>query len=163
MLMFVSALLAFAADRASKILILKHAFGLSFPAADKFGESVPLWDGVFNLTYYGNTGMAFGMFAGNKVMLICLCAAILAVMIFLAVKFRIKNRLALVSMGMIIGGAVGNVLDRILYGFVIDYFDFCLIDYPIFNVADCFVVVGAVLMCIYVIFFDKKEDKVGKV
>lgn len=158
MLMLVSALLAFAADRASKILILKYAFGLSFPAADKFGETLPLWDGVFNLTYYGNTGMAFGMLAGNKALLICLCVAILAAVIFFTVKMRVKSRLALVSLGMIVGGALGNLLDRILYGFVIDYFDFCLINYPIFNVADCFVVVGAVLTCVYVIFFDKKED-----
>lgn len=161
MVIFITALLAFAADRASKLLILKYAFGLSFPVTDKFGESLPLLKGVFNLTYYGNTGMAFGMFAGNKALLISLCIIILAVMLFAVRKLRIKSRLALSSIGMITGGALGNLLDRILYGFVIDYFDFCLIDYPIFNVADCFVVAGAVLLCVYVIFFDKKEDKVG--
>ena len=149
---FVSALVAFFADRASKILILKYVFGLSAPVADKFGETVPLWKNVFHLTFVGNKGAAFGIFSGNKVLLVALCVLILVAMVGFMLKYKPKNALAKISLGMIMGGAVGNVLDRLLYGFVIDFLDFCLIDYPVFNVADCFIVIGGVLFCIYVIF-----------
>ena len=64
---------------------------------------------------------------------------------------------------MIIGGAIGNIYDRIAHGFVIDFIDVQFMEYPTFNVADCFVVVGAILLCICVLFFDKKEDEVGKI
>ncbi len=163
MIILISAVLAFLFDRISKILILKYAFGLSYPLADAFGVSVPVIEDVFHLTYYGNTGMAFGLLAGNKALLIALCAVILAVIAALAVVLKIKKGILAVCLGMIVGGAVGNVFDRIMYGFVIDYFDFCLIDYPIFNVADCFIVVGAVLLCVYILFFDKKDGNGGKI
>lgn len=156
----ISAVLSFLADRISKVLFLKEVFGLAEPVTDKFGESVPLIDGVFHLTYTGNTGMAFGMLAGNKALLITLCVVILAVIVFLLFRYKPKSNLVKISVGMIVGGALGNVLDRIVYGFVIDFLDFCLIDYPVFNVADCSIVIGAVLFCVYIIFFDKKEDKV---
>ena len=156
----IAAVVAFLADRFSKILILKEVFGLTEPLADKFGETVPLIDGVFHLTYTGNTGMAFGMLAGNKTLLVTLCLVILALIVFFLVKYKPENNLAKISIGMIIGGAVGNVIDRLAYGFVIDFLDFCLIDYPVFNIADCCIVIGAILFCVYIIFFDKKEDKV---
>lgn len=162
MLIIVSAVLAFLLDRASKILILRYALDVAYPSEAGFGATVPIIEDVFHLTFYGNTGMAFGMLAGNKALLICLCMVILAIIAFVAIKFKVKNRLEAISIGMIVGGAVGNVLDRLLYGFVIDYFDFCLINYPIFNVADCCIVVGAILFCIYIIFLDKREDKLGK-
>ena len=156
------AIAAFVLDRVSKMGVLKLVFGLEFPNPAKFGESVPVIKDVFHFTYHGNTGMAFGMLADNKALLIGICALVLAVMCVIIYKMKPQSWLAKISFGMIIGGAVGNVFDRVAYGFVIDFLDFCLINYPVFNVADCFVVVGAILLCVYIIFFDKKEDEVGK-
>ena len=159
----ITAIIAFLADRLSKVCVLKHIFELDFPNPAMFGKSVPVIEDVFHITYHGNTGMAFGMLKDNKVLLIALCTVILAVICIVIYKVKPESLLAKISFGMIIGGAIGNVFDRIAYGFVIDFLDFCIINYPIFNVADCFVVVGAILLCIYVLFFDKKEDEVGKV
>lgn len=162
MFILITSIIAFVLDRLSKNAVLKYAFGLDFPDPAKFGHSVPVIEDVFHLTYHGNTGMAFGMLAGNKTLLICLCAIILTLICFAIYKLKPRKWIEKISFGMIIGGAIGNVVDRILYGFVIDFLDFCLINYPIFNVADCFVVVGAILLCLYIIFFDKKEDEVGE-
>ena len=153
------ALVAFLLDRISKVCILKYVFGLDFPDTALFGKSIPVFGDVFHITYHGNTGMAFGMFKDSKIMLIVLCVVILLVIGFVIYKTKPQSWLAKISYGMIIGGAIGNVFDRISYGFVIDFLDFCLIDYPIFNVADCFVVCGAVLLVIYTFFFDKPQKK----
>lgn len=158
----ITAVIAFVSDRLSKAWILKYVFGLDFPNPAMFGKSVPVIEDVFHITYHGNTGMAFGMLKDNKALLIALCVVILAIICLFIYKMKPEKWLAKISFGMIIGGAIGNVFDRIAYGFVIDFLDFCLINYPIFNVADCFVVVGAILLCVYVLFFDKKEDEVGK-
>ncbi len=162
MFILITSIIAFALDRLSKAAVLEFAFGLDFPDPAKFGNSVPVIEDVFHLTYHGNTGMAFGMLAGNKALLIGLCAFILALICFVIYKLKPQKWVEKVSFGMIIGGAIGNVFDRIFYGFVIDFLDFCIINYPIFNVADCFVVVGAILLCLYIVFFEKKEDEVGK-
>ena len=158
----ITAVVAFLLDRLSKVMILKHTFGLDFPDPAKFGESVPVFEDVFHLTYHGNTGMAFGMLEDNRALLLALCVVILAIMCIVIYKTKPEKWLEKISYGMIIGGAIGNAFDRISYGFVIDFLDFCLIDYPIFNVADCFVVVGAILLCICVLFLDKRKDEVGK-
>ena len=158
----IAAIVAFVLDRISKVAVLKYVFGLDYPSVSDFGKSLPVFEDVFHLTYHGNTGMAFGMFAGNRTFLIVLCAVILLIIGIIIYKFKPQRLIEKLSFGMIIGGAIGNVFDRIKYGFVIDFLDFRVINYPIFNVADSFVVVGAILLCIYVIFFDKKEDEVGE-
>ncbi len=163
MYILVTAIIALVLDRVSKLSILKFCFGLDLPDPQKFGETVPVIEDVFHLTYHGNTGMAFGILAGNRALLIGLCAVILVLICFIIHKLKPQKSIEKISFGMIIGGAIGNVVDRIMYGFVIDFLDFRIINYPIFNVADCFVVVGAILLCVYIIFFDKKEDEVGKV
>lgn len=158
----ITAAVVFVLDRISKVGVLKYVLGLDFPNTAEFGRSVPVIGDVFHITYYGNTGMAFGMLADNKVLLIGLCTVILAVLIYVIYRLKPQGLLATLSFGMVIGGAIGNVFDRILYGFVIDFLDFRLINYPIFNVADCFVVVGTVLLAVYILFFAKEEDEVGK-
>ena len=63
------------------------------------------------------------------------------------------------ALSLLAGGAVGNLIDRVVYGYVVDFLDFCLIDFPVFNIADIFIVIGAILLAIYFIFFDKEEEK----
>lgn len=121
--------------------------------------TIPLWQNVFHLTYVENTGAAFGAFQGGRVFLVAITLIALAaggVMLF-------KNRkipLLATGIAFILGGALGNLLDRVFRGFVVDMFDFRLINFPVFNVADIFVCLGAALIVIYIIFFEDKKDGV---
>lgn len=137
-------------DQAAKIF----AAGL-LPSA----KTIPLIEDIFHLTYVENTGAGFGVFKDYTWLLTVLTiVVILAVLIYYVVK-RPKNKLLVTALTFMMGGAVGNVIDRVRLGYVIDFFDFTLIDFPVFNVADCFITVGAIIFAVYVLFFsDKKEN-----
>ena len=122
-------------------------------------RTVPIIENIFHLTYVENTGAGFGAFSGYTWILTALTlVVIIAVVSFVVVK-RPKNYTLLTALTFMMGGAVGNVIDRIRLGYVIDFFDFRVIDFPVFNVADCFITVGAVIFAVYVIFLsDKKEN-----
>lgn len=121
-------------------------------------QSIPVIKGVFNITYVKNTGASFGMMAGARWFFVAVTVFLIAAVIYYAVKNKITDKLFLVSASFVVGGGIGNLIDRIATGAVVDFFDFCLINFAIFNVADCFVVVGVILMAIYYI----KEEKTKK-
>ena len=121
--------------------------------------SVPLWKNVFHLTYVENRGAAFGIFQGGTAFFIVFTVVILALIVYVIKKYAKESKLLSLSLVFIAGGAVGNLIDRVLRGFVIDFFDFCLINFPVFNVADIFVCIGAAMLIVFVIFFDGKEKK----
>ena len=116
-------------------------------------------EGVFNLRYVENTGAAFSMLEGKTAFLIIVPAIACAAMIYLLLSRRIKSKVGTWAITFVLAGAVGNLIDRIVRGAVVDLFDFELINFPVFNVADIAVTIGAVLFFIYVIFFyeDKKK------
>ena len=115
------------------------------------GEIIP---GIINFTYAENTGSAFGAFSNGTLVLTMVMAVLL-------IKYRKKaGKLASVALSMIIGGAIGNLIDRALQGFVTDFIEFDFVRFAIFNVADCFVVIGVILLMIYILFIhDKREAK----
>lgn len=121
--------------------------------------TIPLIEGVFHLTYVENRGAAFGMFQNQRVFFVLITLVFAAAIVY--VIFKYKNRPAVLDLGLsfMAAGALGNMIDRIWRGFVVDMFDFRLINYPVFNVADIFVCVGAMLLAIFFIFFDGKEKK----
>ncbi len=121
-------------------------------------QSIPVIPGVFNITYVKNTGASFGMMAGARWFFVAVTVLLIAAVIYYTVKNNIKDKLFLVSASFVVGGGIGNLIDRIATGAVVDFFDFCLINFAIFNVADCFVVVGVILMAIYYI----KEERAKK-
>ena len=121
------------------------------------GESIPVIEGVFHITRFHNTGAAFSSFEGQRVLLIALPVVLITVGLVYAWKNRTKSRLMLVSIAMIIGGGIGNLIDRIALGYVVDMFDFRV--FPIFNVADSFGTVGCILLCIYILFYSDREHK----
>ena len=123
-------------------------------------KTFPVWENVFHLTYLENSGAGWGMFSEHTWILTALTfIVIVAVVAYIVVK-RPKSILLNLALTSIIGGAVGNFIDRVRVGYVIDFFDFALINFPVFNVADCFITVGAILFMVYVIFYsDKKEEK----
>jgi len=139
-----------AADQITKLLVLKH-----IPMAG----TVPVWDGVFHLTHYHNEGMGFSLLEGYRWFFVILTIAVLALMVLTLKKKWITHPTGLWAVASIAGGAVGNLVDRIRLGYVVDMIEVEFIDFPVFNVADSFVVCGAILLVIYTFFFDKPKKK----
>lgn len=125
-------------------------------------DTMPLINNVFHLTYVENTGAAFSILRGKVEILIFFTGVVLiGLFVLLMMSIRKKeSKVLLLSLAMVIGGAIGNMYDRILLGYVVDYFDFRLINFAVFNVADVFVVCGSVLMGIYLIFIEGKEKPI---
>ena len=121
-------------------------------------QSVPLIQDVFHLTYARNTGAAFSMLEGNQFLLKGVTTVIMIFLIgYLYKVTKEKGQILFkISLAFILGGGIGNLIDRIRLDYVIDYFDFTLINFAIFNVADSFVVVGTILLG-YLLIFNKVE------
>ena len=116
--------------------------------------------GVFELLYSENRGAAFGILQGKQWFFFLVAAAVvIAVLVFVA-KLPSGNRYLplYISMVLLLSGAVGNLIDRAVRGFVVDFFYFSLIDFPIFNVADCYVVCAAGLLILLIGFFYKEDE-----
>lgn len=126
------------------------------------GGPVTVWEGVFSLKYTVNTGAAWNLFDGQWWLLTGLTSLMLVGVlgVLLSGRFR-KHRLANFGGVLVFAGGVGNLIDRFVHGYVIDFLKFDFIDFPIFNVADCFIVVGAITLFIYFVFLysDNSEQK----
>lgn len=122
--------------------------------------SIPLIPGVLQFTYVENYGGAFGIFQGKAAFLAVVTGVFLALMLGAVIFFGLKKRWPMMwFLSMVVGGGIGNLIDRIFRGYVVDYIDFCLINYPVFNFADCFVVVGTISLMLYVLFSEYKEER----
>lgn len=122
-------------------------------------ETIPLIKNVFHLTYVENRGAAFGMLKDQRWIFITLSVIILALLAAVIIKKKNKPWYLSLGLSFVGAGAVGNLIDRIWLGFVVDLFDFRLINFPVFNVADIFVCLGAAILAIYFIIDDEKKDK----
>lgn len=140
-----------ALDQFTKYLVTLHLKGQ---------PALVLIDGVLELQYFENTGIAFSLFRNRKSFILITGFLVLAVILFFL--FRIprqkKYRSVHVLMSVLIAGALGNIVDRIRFDYVVDFISFVLIHYPIFNVADCYIVVSAILLFLLFMFFYKEED-----
>ena len=125
-------------------------------------ETYPLWKGVLHFTYLENTGAAFGMLSNHRwVFMIFSGVAIVGVSIYLF-RFCREGKWVKVALAMIVGGGIGNMIDRIALGYVVDFVDFTLIHFAVFNVADSFVSVGAVMLAIWFVRAMVLEYRNGK-
>jgi signal peptidase II len=145
--MLVAATLAL--DRWTKLLIQKR-FDLN--------ESISVIDGFFNITYVRNTGVAFGIFSSisspaKSVLLSVFTAFAAVVVVTYSVRSPVRNRLLQIALGLILGGALGNLYDRLAYGYVVDFLEFYAGSYhwPSFNVADSAISLGVGLLAIEII------------
>ena len=115
---------------------------------------------VLNLTYYLNDGAAFSMFGGKTAMLICVTSLMMGAMMCAMVMKHVRRIPYIVAFSMIIGGGVGNLIDRIFNdGKVVDFIDVRIINFAIFNFADICAVCGGLLLCALVIIDEIKESR----
>lgn len=121
--------------------------------------TLPIIKDFFHLTYIENRGAAFSILEGKKFFLVGLTAiVIIAGIVFLLVG-KVKSRLLIWAGALVIGGGIGNLVDRIFRGFVVDYLDFRVINFAVFNFADTCVVVGTGLIMVYILFIEAKKSQ----
>ena len=125
-------------------------------------DTVPIIEDVIHLTYVENTGAAFGMMKDARWLFMTVSTlAIIGILIYMFAK-RPTAKLENLSLAFIVGGGIGNMIDRTLLGYVVDMIDFRLINFAVFNVADSFVCVGAGLMILYLVRAMIQETKAEK-
>ncbi len=122
-------------DQISKYLILS-----SFSE----GMSVPIIRDIFHLTFVKNTGAAFGIFQERNLLFIILSIIIIAAILISAIRARKEEKLFLAALGLLLGGAVGNLTDRIFLGYVVDFLDFRI--WPVFNIADSAITISIIVL-----------------
>lgn len=151
LLFWLSTLVLLFLDQWSKQLAVAHLKGKS---------ALSIIENIFCLQYLENQGAAFGILQGKKVYFVVLTLIFFAVVFWVYYKIPAKRRYypIYVIMSLFLAGAAGNFIDRISYNYVIDFFYFELIDFPIFNVADIYVTCGAVLFLIFFLLYYKEED-----
>lgn len=117
-------------------------------------------DGVFEFLYSENRGAAFGMLQGRQGFFFLIAAAVIAVVGYMMVKMPLERRFIplWLCLMFIVSGAVGNMIDRIRLGYVVDFLYFRLIDFPIFNVADCYVTVSTLCLVLLLLFVYKEHE-----
>lgn len=111
-------------------------------------DSIAIIKNFFYLTYINNDGAAFSILVGKRIFLILVAIIVIIMLIHYIKKNNIQNKLEIVSLALIIGGSLGNLMDRVVRGYVIDFLDFKIFNYnfPIFNLADTFIVIGVILL-----------------
>lgn len=129
-------------------------------------ESIPIIPGFFSLNYIRNPGAAFGMLANQKWLFVVVSLATIGGIVYYAFKPEGRKRWVAIDMGLILGGAVGNLLDRLRFEAVVDMFHFYWRDwyFPIFNVADIAIVcgVGLFILCLYLEARQEQAQKAGQ-
>ena len=120
-------------------------------------EGMEFIKGIVSILYVRNTGAAWGMFEGKMVFFYLITAVAVGTLLYLMFKEKGKSKLLLTAYSLILAGAVGNFIDRIRLGYVVDMFKFEFIDFPIFNVADICLTIGVIFLFYYVIF--KEQSK----
>ncbi len=138
-------------DQATKLLAI-HGLAL--------GHTVPIWNGVLELTYVENRGVAWGMMQNKQWIVIAITSIMLLFVAGVLFSRRLqKSRTATIGSLLIFAGGIGNLIDRIVRGFVVDFIHYYKwFDFPVFNFADCCVSIGAVLILLYAFFFSEAKD-----
>jgi signal peptidase II len=120
-------------------------------------QTIPVIQDVFHITYIHNTGAAFSMMEGMRGLLVLLPLIMIAgAVVYMFIKRKTGHPLMMASVALIAGGGIGNLIDRMMLGYVVDYLDFRV--FPIFNLADICVCTGCGLLILYVLFIDGKQN-----
>ena len=149
-LLYAAALLVMiAGDQALKGWTVSHL---------ELGESTPFIPAIMQLTRVHNYGAAWSSLSGKTVLLVAVTAVMMIAVAVLLLRRVVRHPLGVSACLLILGGGIGNIIDRIRLGYVVDMFDLLLFSYPVFNLADCFVVVGAILGAVYYLWIYEKFD-----
>lgn len=138
-------------DQWTKLLAVRHLMNQS---------AYQVWKGVFELFYLENRGASFGMLQGKQVFFLLIALVVLTGVVYAVIRMPADRKylpLHLIAM-FLAAGAVGNMIDRFTRGYVVDFLYFKLINFPIFNVADCYVTVSMFLFLLLFLFYYKEED-----
>lgn len=114
---------------------------------------------ILSFYHTRNTGAAFSMLSEQRWVYMVLSIVSMAIIIYLLIREYKRHILLNISLAMILGGGIGNMIDRIRLEYVVDFLKFEFVDFAIFNIADCFVTVGAILLGVYIIFIEPKIYK----
>lgn len=126
------------------------------------GQAQSLLPGVVELRTVHNYGAAWSSFSGSRWLLVGVTCAIVVFVTVLLIRRVVRHPLGVAACCMVISGGLGNIIDRVRLGYVVDMFNLLFMNYPVFNVADILVVCGAVLGCIYYLWFYERYDKAVK-
>ena len=137
-IIFLTALIVILIDQISKYLIR-----INF----ELNQSIPIINKIFHLTYITNTGAGFGILQQQKFLLILISIIVIGFIFYYLGKIKEKEKILQFLVGFILGGTIGNLIDRVAYSYVIDFLDFQI--WPIFNFADSFVTIGVLGLIIY--------------
>ncbi|MCO7128113.1 signal peptidase II [Sporolactobacillus shoreicorticis] len=151
MIYYALALIVLLIDQLSKYLVV-HNMAL--------GESTPIIPGFFYWTSVRNNGAAWSMLEGQFIFFFIITVIVLAVVVYYMQKLGRKQPLLGISLGIIMGGTLGNFVDRLFRGEVVDFIHFYIVRYsfPVFNLADSSLFIGVVLLIIYLFLDGKKEN-----
>lgn len=158
-------------NKKCKMLIIDTVVMLVLLALDQFTKylavahlkdkpAIVLIDGVLELQYLENRGSAFGMLQNQKYFILFVGFVFLAVILFFLFKLpeHKKYNIIHILLAVVIAGGIGNMIDRFRLDYVVDFISFCLINFPIFNVADCYIVVAIIGLFILFLFVYKEKD-----
>jgi len=145
------ALIFFILDRYTKLLVINNSHQLPVKVIEDF----------FTLTYVKNPGVAFGWFPDWRLPPIMMALTMIIIIGYYSLKLPEEERLTRWSLALLVGGAIGNLYDRILYGFVVDFFLFHLgpFDFPVFNIADIAIDLGVFMLFVDIFFLTSDEDE----
>ena len=140
-----------ALDQYTKYLAINHL---------KNRPALVLIDGVLELQYLENRGSAFGMLQNQKFIILFVGIVFLAVIIFFLFRMPLQKKYNIVHilLSVVIAGGIGNMVDRFRFDYVVDFISFVLINYPIFNVADCYIVGAMIILFLLFVFVFKEKD-----
>ncbi len=128
----------------------------------KSGDPVTLIPGVLQLSYTENEGAAFGMLQGGRWFFVVLTGIMMVALLAFLFSGKMRRfRLFHISVVLIVAGGIGNLIDRIVQGYVVDFIETTLFSFPLFNLADCFVVIGSVLLLIFYGFIYEDDAPMG--
>ena len=148
---FIIAALSRVVDQVIKIFVINNLQPI---------KSVTVIDNLLTFTYVENKGMAFGMLANQRWIFIALTSIVILALVIAVFKLKNQSRLFYISAALLIGGGIGNLIDRILYGYVVDYIALSFFP-PVCNFADYCVTAGVIIFLVYLFFFTDflKSDK----
>lgn len=123
------------------------------------GESLPFIPHILGLNHVHNTGGAWSMLNQHTWLLSVVSAVVILLILFVLVSRKVRHPFGVITLTMVLAGAVGNLIDRVRLGYVVDMFQTLFMNFPIFNVADICVVCGGIAFCVYFAFFYEKWEK----